>query len=305
MRASSSSLPVLLIASLISGVMTFGLSSEDLDEMRAILWGRDAAPPAVTGEYTPLIERPSGAGMGNGFAASQTESDVRSAVDVPRGSPDRTALLDAIRPYAQREFGGPVEFVVLVLKRRGSEAFASVIPQGPGGSWVNCGERNCRSNQRMDADLKLQNGTWRVTSVRFEQRPSSGPGEPQYPDQPESRAVAPIPAPASPVRREPTVLQRPSSSRISQAYPAKAERVRVQGASGYGHQMNGYALIRCQVQPTGRLDSCTIVEENPLGFGFGAAALGLASEYRFSPATLNGEPVEGWAQIPIEWIGNQ
>ena len=187
--------------------------------------------------------------------------------------------------------------VECIIAPSGAPESCRVLTESPVG--VGFGNEAVRAARRARALPSLVNGQPVQSRIRFtldflrEPEGTVGGGDPSPP------------APAPPVRQQPTILQSPSSSRISQAYPAKAAGVRVQGTSGYSHQMNGYALIRCQVGRTGRLDSCMIVEEDPLGFGFGAAALGLASEYRFSPATINGDPVEGWAQIPIEWTGNQ
>ncbi len=50
-----------------------------------------------------------------------------------RGTPERRALMDAIRPLAASLFGPPVEFVVERLRVSGDFAFASVTAQRPGG----------------------------------------------------------------------------------------------------------------------------------------------------------------------------
>lgn len=54
----------------------------------------------------------------------------------PRGSAERRALMDAIRPEAERIFGSPVEFVVLSLRTSGEVAFAMVVAQRPGGGAI-------------------------------------------------------------------------------------------------------------------------------------------------------------------------
>ncbi|HQF30017.1 MAG TPA: hypothetical protein PLJ34_01105 [Hyphomicrobiales bacterium] len=51
----------------------------------------------------------------------------------PRGSAERKAILDALRPRVEREIGAPVEFVVDTIRIDGDWAFVSVTPQRPGG----------------------------------------------------------------------------------------------------------------------------------------------------------------------------
>lgn len=67
-------------------------------------------------------------GAGGALAQGWTEP--------PRGSPERRALMDAIRPQAEALFGAPVEFVVEQLRVAGDVAFASVAAQRPGGGGI-------------------------------------------------------------------------------------------------------------------------------------------------------------------------
>ncbi|WP_246162277.1 hypothetical protein [Roseovarius faecimaris] len=53
-----------------------------------------------------------------------------------RGTADRKALMDALRPHAEWMLGAPVEFVVYELRRAGDVAFASVDAQRPGGAQI-------------------------------------------------------------------------------------------------------------------------------------------------------------------------
>ena len=50
-----------------------------------------------------------------------------------RGTAERKALMNALRPLAEADLGDPVEFVVHDLRVSGDRAFASVQPQRPGG----------------------------------------------------------------------------------------------------------------------------------------------------------------------------
>lgn len=54
----------------------------------------------------------------------------------PRGSPERTDILDALRPLADWSFGKPVEFVVDELRVSGGVAFVVVTAQRPGGGGI-------------------------------------------------------------------------------------------------------------------------------------------------------------------------
>ena len=54
----------------------------------------------------------------------------------PRGSADRAALVDAIRPHIEWKLGSPIEFLVYELRQAGNVAFASLYPQRPGGGAI-------------------------------------------------------------------------------------------------------------------------------------------------------------------------
>ncbi len=53
-----------------------------------------------------------------------------------RGSAERAGLMDALRPHATWQLGGPVEFVVGELRVDGRLGFAMVNPQRPGGAQI-------------------------------------------------------------------------------------------------------------------------------------------------------------------------
>lgn len=48
----------------------------------------------------------------------------------------------------------------------------------------------------------------------------------------------------------------------------------------------GWAKANCGVDPQGRLFDCRIIEESPVGAGFGEAVLKAAAEGRLSPRTV-------------------
>lgn len=88
------------------------------------------------------------------------------------GSPERQALMDALREPVRRELGKPVIFQVRALRVLGDWAFADVSPRSPDGSpfdfrgtpmeqaW-----RDGFVDDGMYAVLRRQGGQWRV--VRY------------------------------------------------------------------------------------------------------------------------------------------
>lgn len=54
-----------------------------------------------------------------------------------RGTATRAALMDATRPHAIWNLGGPIEFVVEELRQQHSIAYAVLHPQRPGGVAIN------------------------------------------------------------------------------------------------------------------------------------------------------------------------
>jgi len=53
-----------------------------------------------------------------------------------KGSPERAAILDAIRPAIEAEMRGPVEFKVEVMLTDGDWAYVFANPQRPGGAAI-------------------------------------------------------------------------------------------------------------------------------------------------------------------------
>ncbi len=63
-----------------------------------------------------------------------TAAHAQPVQEPARGTAERSAILNAIRPLAEAHFGAPVEFVVSWLRAGGGWAFAGVAPQRPGGA---------------------------------------------------------------------------------------------------------------------------------------------------------------------------
>jgi hypothetical protein len=87
------------------------------------------------------------------------------------------------------------------------------------------------------------------------------------------------------------LLKGPSESEVESVYPAAAEKLALSGKTKMG----------CSVTVQGHLDNCTIVSEEPLGYGFGDAALKLAAKFAMTTATLNSAPIEEHVTIPLTW----
>ena len=81
-----------------------------------------------------------------------------------RGSAERRAILDALRPAVERTLRPPVEFVVTRLTADGDWAFAQVEPQRPGGGAIDAAALGL-DTEMMDglttwALLKKRRGGW-------------------------------------------------------------------------------------------------------------------------------------------------
>ena len=90
----------------------------------------------------------------------------------------------------------------------------------------------------------------------------------------------------------PDWVRKPTASDLAAAFPVKAMK----------SARAGQAAIKCQVTIEGFLDRCAVLTESPVDFGFGAAALQLAPQFKLSPKIRGGKPVAGGeVTIPINW----
>ncbi|MFI4974832.1 MAG: energy transducer TonB [Caulobacterales bacterium] len=82
---------------------------------------------------------------------------------------------------------------------------------------------------------------------------------------------------------DPVWVQAPDRTEWAKAYPAAAASAGVEGQ----------AHIKCSVTDTGLLSRCAVLDEAPMGQGFGAAALSLAPGMQMGPHFANGQPSAG------------
>lgn len=86
----------------------------------------------------------------------------------PKGSPERAAILDALRPAVEAEMRGSVEFVVTTMRVSPGWAFVQVEPQRPGGGAIDPertgfrGESDMMDGLTVFALLTFQLGRWNL-----------------------------------------------------------------------------------------------------------------------------------------------
>lgn len=95
-----------------------------------------------------------------------TTAHAQSWYEPARGSQERRAIMDAMRPVIEAKLNPPVEFVVRDLRVLGNWAFAQVNPQRPGGGRIDLRRTMLRNDApyldgiRTEAILQRRNGRW-------------------------------------------------------------------------------------------------------------------------------------------------
>jgi protein TonB len=101
-----------------------------------------------------------------------------------------------------------------------------------------------------------------------------------------------MPSPGAPVITSVVWIEQPDGRDYALLFPPRALRERV----------DGLVSMDCLVDGEGRLD-CTVVVEDPEGYGFGAATLEIAREFRLAPETRDGQPTAGGrVRRTIRWM---
>lgn len=106
-----------------------------------------------------------------------------------------------------------------------------------------------------------------------------------------------VPPPLPPIPPRPNLVtnvfwvERPDARDFARNYPQRA----------LDENVSGRALLECLVVADGRL-ACTVVSEEPEGYGFGEASLRVARSFRMAPETRDGVPTAGGrVRVPIRW----
>jgi hypothetical protein len=103
----------------------------------------------------PAPAQPSPAPTGAGDASSPAAP----------GSPQRAAILDAMRPAIETALRSPVEFVVTRIGVEGGWALVIADPQRPGGGAIDgshLGPEEERDGLTVNAILRFRNGRWNL-----------------------------------------------------------------------------------------------------------------------------------------------
>jgi TonB family protein len=92
---------------------------------------------------------------------------------------------------------------------------------------------------------------------------------------------------------KPDWASKPTGDDLERFFPKRAQ----------DESVSGKATIKCGVTAEGLLDRCKVLKEAPKGYGFGEAALAMASTFRMSPKRVDGQVVEG-GQVTIPLVFN-
>ncbi|MBI5940714.1 MAG: TonB family protein [Caulobacterales bacterium] len=84
-------------------------------------------------------------------------------------------------------------------------------------------------------------------------------------------------------------ISAPDERSLWKAYPKAARSAR----------LNGAARLSCRVSSDGHLEHCLVAWESQTGFGFGEAALKLAPQFLYEPATRDGVPLTALRVYPV------
>jgi len=103
-----------------------------------------------------------------------------------------------------------------------------------------------------------------------------------------SEADMPVPTTGT---HEPDWKRKPTIQEIAAFYPREAVKARV----------TGKVVVQCAVDEEGLANSCSTVSEEPVGYGFSAAAVRLARLCEFTPKMVDGKVTTGTVRIPFNF----
>lgn len=82
--------------------------------------------------------------------------------------------------------------------------------------------------------------------------------------------------------------------------PTGADFVRFYPKRASDQGVSGRAILDCDVSASGFMEQCRVVEETPLGYGFGEAALNLSGRFRMNPKAVDlSDPVHRRGVVPV------
>lgn len=100
------------------------------------------------------------------LVVTATSSFAAEIHEPAKGSAERKAILDAIRPAIEAQMRGPVEFRINVMPSDGEWAFVGANPQRPGGGEINpettafAGQSDTMDGLATYALVRFADGRW-------------------------------------------------------------------------------------------------------------------------------------------------
>ena len=102
------------------------------------------------------------------MTAPGTTALAQSIREPAKGSAERAAVLDTLRPAVEAEMRGPVEFVVTTIRVSPDWAFVQAEPQRPGGGVIDpeetgfAGESDMMDGLTVYGLMRFQSGHWNL-----------------------------------------------------------------------------------------------------------------------------------------------
>ncbi len=101
-------------------------------------------------------------------------------------------------------------------------------------------------------------------------------------------------AAAPPQVKQPLWIRTPTGDDFARVYPQAA----------WENRVSGRTVMACKIAADGRLDPCTVTEEDPPNLGFAHAGLELATRFQMKPQDRDGFATAGrFIVIPIRFRG--